>query len=367
VSGLIDIQLQKMKSIFFAILTLTLLACEQRESSVNASMSDKVAREEARLPTITQPVKVGDKVKLQGCAFEKNQNTIEIVLNSPSTRVRNVVERIVSFTGLPQNFKIFEADIDNAVATNISNNRVVVYDADLLSSLESEKTKGYWSTVSIIAHEIGHHLAGHTLSIEGDPHSDELDADRFSGHVLAKLGASLEEAQVAMNSIGSEFDSNSHPNKIKRLNAIAEGWYSATNQRYSSAIPPAPESKGGDDIYAFPLLNVEIHWADSLGQISYIETCLTTYKVGQIVILEGDGEGDLFVEALSDFKENDIEKGKRFYLSVLLDPDSEKYAMTVMRDFRTDLCPGRVLNVKIYSCDGGQNECFEAIYLQCQN
>lgn len=38
-----------------------------------------------------------------------------------------------------------------------------------------------FSQWSIHAHEIGHHLSGHTLTSGGDRHQQELEADEFSG------------------------------------------------------------------------------------------------------------------------------------------------------------------------------------------
>jgi hypothetical protein len=58
----------------------------------------------------------------------------------------------------------------------------------------------------------------------------ELEADEFSGFVLQKLGASLEEAQAAMSLIGSEKASRTHPAKSDRLSSIAMGWNEAAEE-----------------------------------------------------------------------------------------------------------------------------------------
>lgn len=69
--------------------------------------------------------------------------------------------------------------------------------------------------MSILAHEIGHHLLGHTISIGSSNPQDELEADKFSGFVLYKMGASLNDAVQAIQLLGSDTDSKTHPSKQK--------------------------------------------------------------------------------------------------------------------------------------------------------
>ena len=65
----------------------------------------------------------------------------------------------------------------------------------------------------------------------------ELQADKFSGFVCAKLGATLQQAQAAMNSIASTSGSSTHPPKSARIEAIALGW----NQGNSGSKPNTPQ------------------------------------------------------------------------------------------------------------------------------
>ena len=89
-----------------------------------------------------------------------------------------------------------------------------------------------------MAHEVGHHLNGHTL-VEGDARPElELEADTFSGHVLFRLGATLEEPKVAMERVASDTGSRTHPPKSARLAAINSGWVEAS-ELYPGT--PSPE------------------------------------------------------------------------------------------------------------------------------
>jgi len=97
-------------------------------------------------------------------------------------------------------------------------------------------TGNKWAAISILAHEIGHHLNGHTLDKVGSRPQTELEADEFSGFVLRKMGATLEEAQSAMALIASMKGSHTHPAKNDRLAYIATGWKSAAEAGSTATV-----------------------------------------------------------------------------------------------------------------------------------
>jgi hypothetical protein len=143
-----------------------------------------------------------------------------------------------------QNFQVREQNgINNAYATVIRGQRYIVYDNRFLEKLDTYAgTK--WASISVLAHEMGHHYYNHMLNSTGSNPSNELEADFFSGFVMAKMGASLEEAEAAMSKIASPRASSSHPGKADRLNAIAQGWNSVNtgNNKTVTRNPlPAPQ------------------------------------------------------------------------------------------------------------------------------
>lgn len=149
-------------------------------------------------------------------------------------KAESVVDNILSNVGLFRNFIIKECPgISNAVAATVKSSlgsfeRYIIYDKAFLDRV-SGVTGTDWSAISIMAHEIGHHLNGHTL-IEGiNNHQAELQADEFSGFVLAKMGASLEESLSAMKEYGNINSTKSHPNKFLRIESITNGWKKGTN------------------------------------------------------------------------------------------------------------------------------------------
>lgn len=139
-----------------------------------------------------------------------------------------------------ENFNIREqAGINNAYATIINNRRYIVYDNDFLENLDGYAgTK--WASISVLAHEMGHHYRNHVVSGSGSTPPKEIEADYFSGYVMAKLGATLAEARAAMDQIASPRASSSHPAKADRLNAIAKGWNYANGISAEGTRPTTP-------------------------------------------------------------------------------------------------------------------------------
>ncbi|MFD2999590.1 membrane-binding protein [Pontibacter toksunensis] len=155
---------------------------------------------------------------------------------------RDIVQEIINVVGLKPRFELRAADIDNAVAVVYNGKRYILYSDRFLSSINNAVHTD-WAGVSILAHEIGHHLNGHTLSGGGSNPADELEADEFSGFVLRKMGASMAEAQAAIDLLSEEENSRTHPGKRYRLAAISKGWKSANDQLLASAQGPQPDQR----------------------------------------------------------------------------------------------------------------------------
>ncbi|WP_116543331.1 membrane-binding protein [Pontibacter virosus] len=147
---------------------------------------------------------------------------------------RDVIGEIIDVIGLKPRFEVRSANIENAAAVIHNGKRYILYDEHFLDAINNAVHTD-WAGVSILAHEIGHHLNGHTLSRQGSNHADELEADEFSGFVLRKMGASLQEAQAAIQVLSEERSSATHPGRSYRLAAISRGWSNADAQLLASA------------------------------------------------------------------------------------------------------------------------------------
>lgn len=151
------------------------------------------------------------------------------ILNS-SEEAEQIIQAIMNSVGLKANFEIKEADISNAAAVIHKGKRLILYDPSFIRKIQLA-SKTDWAAVSILAHEIGHHLNGHTMMSKGEREPAlELEADEFSGFILRQMGAPLEDALKGMRLISHEKGSHSHPAQKARLAAIERG-YIAANER----------------------------------------------------------------------------------------------------------------------------------------
>jgi TPR repeat protein len=177
--------------------------------------------------------------------FSQNFTTVGDVnrscvpLNMGSNDTADNIDDMLDILGLFKNFVIVECpNINNAIAKNIISEgglkiRYILYDPMFFEKM-NERTATNWAAKSILAHEIGHHLNGHALNNIGSTHQFEIEADEFSGFVLGKMGASLEEALSAINSLSYEKATKTHPAKMDRLASIEKGWQSAKKGENSS-------------------------------------------------------------------------------------------------------------------------------------
>lgn len=169
-------------------------------------------------------------IKGGGHSFASNQEAIQ------------VVNDIMNAVGLKSNFKVDGAQVQNAAAVIMKEDRYILYNPTWISKVSSN-AKTYWAGISIIAHEIGHHLNGHTLLRSGSRPKTELEADEFSGFVLRRMGASLGEAQAAMKLLANPLGSSTHPPQSQRLRAIEKGWRNADSMSGGTTKVDVPTTK----------------------------------------------------------------------------------------------------------------------------
>ncbi|MBK7146386.1 MAG: TPM domain-containing protein [Xanthomonadales bacterium] len=177
--------------------------------------------------------------QLQACSYDGAPVTIDShgLSGSDPGAGQQVVAEIMKYTGLPQNFDVLpHPQVPNAAAVILVGDdklphRVIAYNERFMADVQKATANNNWAPVSIMAHEVGHHLSGHTIQPGGSQPPTELEADKFSGYVLYKMGALLADAQKAMNTLVPEADGPTHPGRGKRVTAIAEGWEQACAQQ----------------------------------------------------------------------------------------------------------------------------------------
>ena len=173
------------------------------------------------------------------------------------------LDKILSVIGASKNFTLIPCDnIFNALAVTYKGERYILYDGEFMKKI-SELTND-WSSTFILAHEVGHHINGHTrdfllASILDDnslakQRQEELEADEFAGFILAKLGAPYQKIIEPINLVSSNEndDFSTHPNKDKRVEAITKGFNKAANS--------ITKSNKNNNQYVEPKVIVNSNW-----------------------------------------------------------------------------------------------------------
>ena len=184
------------------------------------------------IPLVSFGQKSNDTDALKLCVALQTSNF------TTDSEAEDAVNKILSVIGASQKPVLQPcSNINNAVAAVYKGQRYILYDRDFMNSLTAGSNK-YWSNMFILAHELGHHINGHSLDIILyandiiDPKSleekrkQELEADEFAGFVLAKLGASLSQTSKILSNIPriSNENSSTHPSKDKRIASVRIGF-----------------------------------------------------------------------------------------------------------------------------------------------
>lgn len=181
------------------------------------------------------------------------------------------LEKILAVTGMSKRFVLQECgDISNCVATSYKGVRYILYDREFMDAIASNTTS--WSNLAILAHEIGHHVNGHSLDLVvyateaaepptlSESRQMEIEADEYSGFIMKQLGASLSEAQEAITLLADDDNDSysTHPSLSKRLKAIEKGYNRASG--FSGNMTQGSSTTGATmtaDDYFYLALNNE--------------------------------------------------------------------------------------------------------------
>jgi hypothetical protein len=166
-------------------------------------------------------------ISLLVCFPAFSQTTVSSI-NSVSD-ASQIAAQIVKAAGREANFQVKAANVPNAVAVLYKGKRYIFYNVGFIEKL-TRLTGTHWAGISVLAHEIGHHLHTHVVNGKTIPMGSELEADKFSGFILQKMGANLEEAQAAIKMLAATRATRTHPARDDRLSSIASGWNNSADQ-----------------------------------------------------------------------------------------------------------------------------------------
>lgn len=210
----------------FAI-ALVLIGCKEKPKAENVPSSV------TEMTAFAMPTGSGSSFEVTDhtffCNYENSDNQQKFYTLSSETEINDLVTDITDAMGLPSHFKVMAANVHNATAFMYTKgddkNRYIFFSPAFFMNVE-ETTESKWARISIMAHEIGHHLCYHTLT-RNKADSLELQADFFSGFVLRRMGATKRESVEAIEKMGNEKATATHPDKRTRTDAILAGWMEA--------------------------------------------------------------------------------------------------------------------------------------------
>lgn len=177
------------------------------------------------------------RVALGNCQDHLAPRTNEAALTTGPTwdsEALRLMRQIAGHAGLAPNFVIgageakggaLAATCHDAMSGQIR--RIIVYRPTFIEAIR-RRTQDYWGLVGLLAHEIGHHANGHHFS-GGWGREKELEADRFSGFAMARMGASLEQALSGVRIWADDTASSTHPARDQRERAVTAGWNAGRN------------------------------------------------------------------------------------------------------------------------------------------
>jgi hypothetical protein len=194
---------------------------------------------------------------------------------------REAVYRIVRHSGLVPNFVVrASSETRTAIAYVKDKQRVIAYNPQFMATV-LDSARSDWSAISILAHEVAHHLLGHTIDPASLRPGDELACDRYSGFVLFGMGAALAEALSAQSAIGDPHGTRRHPPKHARLEAIRHGWDEA--RRLREGLPPeSPRDPDGLQYVLSFVDDANTYYADSLGRVVWFDQSACAIPFGEL-------------------------------------------------------------------------------------
>jgi Zn-dependent protease with chaperone function len=177
------------------------------------------------------------------CHFYPSDEISDTIYSFGSSQeALDIVKRVTNAVGLEPNFELQETNIPNAIAIINGDKRYILYSLLFIQQMEAE-TASAWAARTILAHEVGHHLNGHTLTKSGSRPLLELEADRFAGRAVKLMGGSLDQALAAYQVMPPQ-GTDTHPPRSARLEAVTRGW--TTDAALAAAIGPQAASKDKD-------------------------------------------------------------------------------------------------------------------------
>jgi hypothetical protein len=222
------------------------------------------------------------KVK-NACNFDMSMINKTVYGFSSDVEAESALQRIMKLSGLPANFEIRAASVPNAAAfvdCDINGNckRYILYNQEFMENLKDE-TNSPHAEYAVLCHEIGHHLSGHTITNSGENYDLELEADKFAGFMLFKLGLTIEETKKTYSNLPIN-GSTTHPPKDARIAALTNGWYDAKRNGSSNTNSNSDKAKMPSFMYTANKIDYYKPTNNGQNEVTWVFDVTNNFPVG---------------------------------------------------------------------------------------
>jgi TPR repeat protein len=252
--------------------------------------------------------------------IEEICRSVSVAFTSTPREIQKIVDQIVKTAGVANGgFELAQcSNIQNAVAKMVTNKkgdvvRYIIYDGAWLQSLVDE-TSNDWTGKFVLAHEIGHHLNGHSLNNGSSNHNYELEADYFAGRALANLGATLDETLAVTEEMNVKA-TFSHPARVDRAAQAKAGWQSITNKELTIVVKDEEVSEIAKKIVS--MIHEKLSTPSSLTEEDYQKTIKQLRLVRGPKYYKGYTEDIRYLEAITLLGLKEEDKAMEAYINYL--------------------------------------------------
>jgi hypothetical protein len=159
------------------------------------------------------------------CLYGSDHLNEDLYLFPPDKQTLKMFQDLVAKSGKSVTVVVKAANVPEVAAAENGNERLLLYNQFVLDRFQKE-SKRDWALTMVIAHQIGHHASGHSLSLEPKLRLEiELEADRFAGYLMFQLGATIADIQGLRDVFDRSSKDPVFPEPRERLAATIEGWH----------------------------------------------------------------------------------------------------------------------------------------------
>ncbi|MDF1665702.1 MAG: hypothetical protein P1V97_28340, partial [Planctomycetota bacterium] len=170
--------------------------------------------------------------------FSKGDSIFTAKANKDALKV---VAQVLNAAGVKEkSFELRQADVKTAQAVTINGKRAILCNPTFIRKALKNDEEG-WRAKAVLAHVLAHHVSEHSLEADEKRAKEELEADKWAGFVLAKMGASVNQAKSAARSLAAEKASKTHPKRGSREFAVDIGWQKGRAGGLAKKVDPKPK------------------------------------------------------------------------------------------------------------------------------